>query len=110
MHAATNFAAEDKRSQGSTEGSRNKVMEKKKKPGSCSEEQSAALLQRAARRPLMPEKKQKTHRIYNGGTIIHTKRMQRTAKLKSEPPSAFFLCVCVCEVKTLQKEKFNLIG
>lgn len=30
MHAATNFAPEDKRSQGSTKGSRNKVMEKKK--------------------------------------------------------------------------------
>lgn len=73
------------------------------------EAESAALLQRAAK-TLMP----KTHRIYNGATIIHTKPMQRTANVITEswgrvPPSAFFLFF-FGEVKTLQKEKFNLIG
>ena len=41
--------------------------------------ESAALLQITAK-TLMPE----THRIYNGGTIIHAKPMQRNANVNKE--------------------------
>lgn len=74
----SNFASEDKRSQGSIEGTgRTKSCKKKKKPGSCIEKQSTALLQRTAKTLML-----KTHRIYNGATILH---VQPTSAPQTSP-------------------------